>query len=270
MSSAQKVIKYFAIFFAISLIVCIFSGIYQALGVVGGILTNNQDGKGLNIKHYPNSSNVLSVDVISSRLKIVEGDHFKIESDSKYIISKQDYNKLSVKEKNKGFFETRKNKVVTIYIPKDMVFDKVYISNKAGTIDIESMTTRELELEIGAGKVDIDEITSLNNTNIESGAGKVTINSAKLNNLNLDAGVGKFTINGKLTGKAKIDAGVGDLSINLLGYKDDYGIYVETGIGNINIDGNKVKDNTTYGIGNNKVDIDGGVGNINIRFLGVR
>lgn len=270
MSSAQKVIKYFAIFFAISLIVCIFFGIYQAVGAVGDVLTNNVSSKGLNIKHYPNSSNILSVDITYSKLKIVEGDNFKIESDSKYIISKQDHNKLSIKEKSKGLFETRRNKIVTIYIPKDMIFDKVYISNGAGIIDIENITTKELKLDIGVGKVQIDEITSLNNTNVESGAGEVTIKRAKLNNLNLDAGVGKFTINGELTGKSEIDAGVGDLNINLLGDKDCYGIYVETGIGNISIDGKKIKDSTTYGIGNNKVDIDGGVGNINIRFLGVR
>ncbi|MBP3919949.1 MAG: DUF4097 family beta strand repeat protein [Bacilli bacterium] len=267
MSSAQKVIKYFAIAFAISLIVGIFMGIYQAIGAIGGALTNGTGKDGLNINNYSNTSNILSVDIKASKLKIVEGESLKVKSDNKYITSNQDYNKLSVTEKKSSIFKTKDMEEVIIYVPKDMIFDKVYISNGAGKINIENITARDLELEIGAGKLEIDKITTYNNTEIESGAGEVIIKNANINNLDLDAGVGKFTLNASMKGKSNIDAGVGELNINLLDSKDNYSIYAENGIGSITIDGDSIKDDSTYGTGNNKIDIDGGIGSINIKFL---
>lgn len=267
MSSAQKLIKYLAVAFAISLIVSIFMGIYQAIGAASGVFINGTGGNGLNINDYPNTSNILSVDIRASKLKIVEGEHLKVESDNKYISSFQDYNKLAVTEKNKSIFKTKGEKEVIIYVPKYMIFDKVYISNGAGTINIENITAKDLELEIGAGKLEIDKITTFTNTEIDGGAGEVIIKKANISNLDLDAGVGKFTLNASIRGKSKIDAGVGELNINLLGNKDNYSIYAETGIGSITIDEDSVKDEFTYGTGNNKIDIDGGIGSINIRFL---
>ncbi len=269
MNSAQKVIKYLAIALAISLIASIFMGIYHVVGAFGGLLTNNTSGEGLNINDYPASSNILSIDIKASKLKIIEGEYLKVESDSEYITSSQDYNKLAITEKPHSILNKKNDEETTIYVPKDMTFDKVYISSGAGTINIETIATHDLELELGAGKLEIDKITTYNNTNIESGAGEVIIKNAKLSNLDLDAGVGKFTLNTSLTGTSKIDAGVGELNLNLLDSKENYSIYTETGIGSIMIDGNNVKDESTYGMGSNKIDIDGGVGSINIKFLGI-
>lgn len=266
MSSAQKVIKYLAIAFAISLIVSIFIGIYQAIGTTYGVLTNSTGEDRPNVNNYPNLSNILIVDIGASQLKIEEGEYLKVESNNKYITSFQENNKLFVKEKSHGIFKTKGNEEVIIYVPKDMIFNKVYISNGAGKINIENITAYDLELELGAGKINIERITTYNSTDIQGGAGEVTINNAKLNNLDLDVGVGKFTLNASITGNSKIDAGVGQLNINLLDSKDNYSIYTETGIGSAKIDGYPVKDESIYGIGNSKIDIEGGIGSINITF----
>lgn len=268
MSTAQKIIKYLAIAFAISLIVGIFMGIYQAIGIVGGSLTNSTGGDGLRINDYPNTASILSVNVKTSNLRIVEGDSLKVETNNKYISSHQDSNKLTVTEKNKSNFNSKDKEEVIIYVPKDMIFDKVYISNGAGTINIENITAKDLELEIGAGRLRIDKITTYTNTEIEGGAGEVTIKNANLSNLDLDVGMGKFTLDASIKGNSNIDAGVGKLNISLLDSKDNYSIYAETGIGSITVDGYSIKDEHTYGTGINKIDIDGGVGSIDINFLG--
>lgn len=200
-------------------------------------------------------------------LKIIEGKSLKVESNNKYIKSKTANNKLSVTEKRHSIFKKKDNEEVIIYIPKDITFDKVYISNGAGTINIENITTRDLELELGAGKLEIDKLITYDNTEIEGGAGEVMIKNAKLYNLDLDVGVGKFTLNASILGSSNIDAGVGELNINLLDHKDNYSIYTEAGIGSIRIDGVNVKNEANYGTGANKIDIDGGVGSININFL---
>ncbi len=266
MSSMQKVIKYLAIILAISLIIGIFTGIYQGIGALFGVLTDDTSENDFNINEFPNSFSILNVDIKASKLKIVTGESFKVESNNKYVTSKQTNNKLSVIEKHTNFFKLNKNSEVIIYIPEDMIFDKVYISSGAGTINIESITAKDLELELGAGKIEIDNITTYNSTDIDGGAGEVIINNANISNLDLDAGVGKFTLNASIKGKSDIDAGVGELNINLLDSKENYSIYTESGIGRIIVDGNTIKNQSYYGNGNNTIDIDGGIGSININF----
>ncbi|MBQ9839934.1 MAG: hypothetical protein IJO56_10670, partial [Oscillospiraceae bacterium] len=52
----------------------------------------------------------------------------------------------------------------------------------------------------------------------------------------------------------------------LLGSKEDYKLELEKGLGNISIDGVNVSDYGSSGNGTNKVEINGGVGSINVEF----
>ena len=96
--------------------------------------------------------------------------------------------------------------------------------------------------------------------------GNFYINSGTIGNLELDQGVGKVYVNAYLRGTSKIEGGVGKLDINLLGGKDNYRIVVEKGVGSIKVDGNAVGNENIIGSGNSKVNIEGGVGEININF----
>lgn len=95
----------------------------------------------------------------------------------------------------------------------------------------------------------------------------MTIDKLITENLDLDLGVGKITLTSKLTGINEINSGVGETNINLLGIKEDYQIKVDKGIGSIDIDGENILNNTYYGNGTSRVDIDGGIGSINVRFM---
>ena len=77
-------------------------------------------------------------------------------------------------------------------------------------------------------------------------------------------GVGELDLSAKLSGNSDIDAGVGRLNLNLIG--NDYKIKVDKGIGSASINGNDIKDDTYYGEGSNIIDIDGGVGSIDISY----
>ena len=79
-------------------------------------------------------------------------------------------------------------------------------------------------------------------------------------------GVGETNINALLTGKSDIDAGIGNLNIMLNGSKEDYKINTEKGIGTVRIDGDSISNNQTFGNGDNLIKIDGGIGNISIKF----
>ena len=94
----------------------------------------------------------------------------------------------------------------------------------------------------------------------------MTINGGGLANLDFDMGVGKVVLTSALTGEGKIDYGVGELSLTLIGSAEDYRIELDKGIGEALLDGQKMADDTVYGQGKNTLEIDGGVGSMNIRF----
>jgi len=106
----------------------------------------------------------------------------------------------------------------------------------------------------------------LDEASIDTGAGKLSIKDGIINDLDLDVGVGESAITAKLTGDSDISSGVGKLTINVLGSSNDYKVLVDKGIGSFKIDGSDVSDDTVFGNGYNKIDVDSGVGSVSINF----
>ena len=76
--------------------------------------------------------------------------------------------------------------------------------------------------------------------------------------------VGEFYDNGYMFGNSTIECGIGKLTLDLEGGKDLYAIEAEHGIGEIKLNGNKIEDNKVQGSGENKIKIEGGIGEIQI------
>ena len=131
---------------------------------------------------------------------------------------------------------------------------------------MDALNAEKLSLDLGAGEVTIDKLTAGSSAKINGGAGQLTINGGGLANLDFDMGVGKVVLTSALTGEGKIDYGVGELCLTLIGSAEDYRIELDKGIGEALLDGQKMADDTVYGQGENTLEIDGGVGSMNIRF----
>lgn len=269
MSQVQKIIKYLALAFALFLIFSIISGIMYGISFFGNIMDSESHDitdKLTNLEIGENTL-LLDINVSSSNIIIQKGDTFKTETTNKYISSKQDKNKLYITERKHNWFFNNEHHELIVYVPDDFVFDGIQITTGAGKVDIETLTTKELYLDLGAGKVEINHLTVLKSAEIEGGAGEMIIQSGKIQNLNLDMGVGRLSLTSKLTGKNKINSGIGELNLSLVGSKDDYCVTLDKGIGSATIDGTNMIDDTSYGIGNNILDIDGGIGSINIHYV---
>lgn len=270
MTTVQKIIKYLAISFAIFLIVSIFSSIMFGFSIVTDVFTHSKDSnilenlKDLNISGEDIS--ILDIDIKYSNLIIKKGDTLKAETNNKYINYEQNGNKIVISEKRHSWFTRRNKSDLIVYVPDDFLFDGISIDAGAGKIEIDNINTKILDLDFGAGKTTIDNLMVENYAKIDGGAGEISILNGTINDLDLDVGVGKFTLNSKLTGENKIDAGVGELNINLIGNIDDYKLSVEKGIGKAKLNGNNIKNEKIYGNGKNTIDIDGGIGSININF----
>lgn len=199
-----------------------------------------------------------------TNLTIKTGANFKIETNNPQIACKQNSNQLVIKEKHK-WFSTKNGNDLIIYIPKEMMFETVEIDTGAGNVTIEKLETKKISFDIGAGEVKMKHLNVTEEAKIDSGAGKVEILSSSIKNLDLDVGVGKFILNAKLSGKNDIDAGVGELDINLTDGIENYTIRANKGIGSISLAGKEVSENIKYGEGDTYIEIEGGIGAIDIK-----
>lgn len=267
MSRIQKVIKYLAIALAIFLVVSIITSIMYGIFSLTNIFSLESDNvTNLTEVKINNDINSLDIDLSNVNVTIKKGNKFKIEANSDNINYRVVENNLYINQIDDNWFNRKVNSDLIIYVDKNFVFDFVFIENGAGKLEIKDLSTKELELDLGAGRVSIDKLTVLKEASIDGGAGEVNISNSSINNLDLDMGVGKVLLSSILTGNSEIDAGIGEVILNLLDKKDNYKINIDKGIGEIIIDGSKVNDESSYGNGLNTIDISGGIGSININF----
>ena len=276
MTTAQKIMKYLAIAFAIFLIVSIISlilfGVYALSGVLGlkdnskiDVSSNMQTVDIGNKENIVNLTDITSLDieVKYTNLIIKNGDTFYYETNNDNIIYKENHNTIKIEEKGKWLFSDTESNLI-IYIPENFDLNKINIEAGAGKVEIENLNADNLDLELGAGEASISNLNIRNNTKLEGGAGRLNILDGNINNLDLDMGIGEININSFITGNSDIDAGIGILNLNLQGSKTDYRIITDKGVGNLKINGENISGASTYGEGKNLIKVDEGIGNINI------
>jgi len=268
MSKVHKIVKLFAVALAILIIGSIISGIMVGFTILSNAFDNKESNldslKELNILN--NNYSVLDIEIESSNILIKNGTDFKIESNNKNISINEISGRLIIKEKNNNWFNNKEVSDLVIYVPVSYILDEVSLDSGAGNVDIDSLITKKLDLDLGAGKVTINNLESSSKTEINGGAGEIIIKDSDITNLDLDMGVGKLVLDSKILGNSEINCGIGQVNITLLGGQTDYKIKANKGIGNFSISGVSVSDGTYYGNGSNFIDVDGGVGEININF----
>lgn len=257
MTEAQKGIKYFAYALAIFIIISICMLFLEIVSSVSEAFEEPSDNINLSEVDY---TNYMKLDLIKANLVVKTGSKLEVTSDSDNLVIEQINNKISVSEKKSKYGEEMN---LTITIPSDFAFDYVEIDSSIGNIDIDKLSTRNLDLDIGTGKLNIDNLTVNKSADIDTGTGKVDINNAFVNELDLDLGVGSGVFNGIIVGESYIDAGIGSFTLELNESIDNYKFYIDNGIGSILVNGNKVIDEYV-GKGNTLIKIDGGIGKFEI------
>lgn len=264
MNDTQKIIKYLAISLGLFLtIAIIYSICYAAYSIFSTFIVEVDKNKIKLEDKHTDLNNYIDIDLYNTNLNISLGDSINIDNSSDYIGVYQSNNKIVIKEKKHVSLKKNKN-TIDITIPKNIIFDAIYIDGGKGNINIEDLTTNYLELDLGSGNLIMNNINTLEDTTIDGGKGSIELNNCIFNNSDIELGAGKLLFSGKLLGKNKIDTGVGSVNINLLDNINNYKIKFDNGIGNSYINNTPIKDNESYGNGNNHIDISGGIGEIKV------
>lgn len=162
--------------------------------------------------------------------------------------TKLENNKLSIEEKTHSKIFSSGNPIkITITIPMSTIID-FDIDCGVGDFNADELICNDFDISNGVGDVDIGKLTSYN-AELNSGVGNLYIDSAVISN-------------------TEIDCGVGNIEINYDMPASDFRMQAESGITSIRINGEKFdKKIHSNPAGNSSINIDSGVGNIELSFL---
>lgn len=266
MTQAQKVIKYFALAFAMILVVNIIGAILFGLASLGGVFGLMNSSDSVELKYTDEITNQIShlkIDLGVSSLTIETGDSFNVKY-SDNVTVKQNGNELKIEDQGFHWVFSKPRIKVVLTIPRDYTFTDADIDTGVGTAFIADLNVRDLDLNIGVGKTTVENLTVTNFAEIDGGVGELSVLDSEIHKLDLSVGVGKTSLSTKISADSTIDAGVGELNLSLTDSLDNYSIYTEKGIGSIRLNGEQTSNENTYGSGFHKIRIHGGIGSIRI------
>jgi DUF4097 and DUF4098 domain-containing protein YvlB len=301
MSQAQKVIKYFAFAFAVSLIVTILSSVFF---VIMGISENSNlfSGDMNYIDFTKEFEDVKSLEIsnYSGKIYVQPGEVDKIIVEAKkvpesFIAEVTNQKTLVVEDHNQGDFaflfwifdsiDEEEEMKITITLPKEIFFEEVEFDNGSGTMELTGVHANDFCLDGGSGNIIVSDI-SANNTEITTGSGDLELENVNLSDgeiktgsgsarilnsifseVNIETGSGSLSFNGFLSGETDIDGGSGDLIVEVTDDLDNYDLRLNSGSGGIYVNGDKrddedIRNKTAV----NQLTIKGGSGKVTLDF----
>ena len=269
MTTTQKIIKYLAIAFALFLVISIFSIIFGlSREIISSINSDKKDSKLLEeyttISNNVNNIESFKIDISNDDIEIKEGEKFEVKTNDPDVKFYHENSKVKIKtDKTFSWHLSNSSRgTIIIYLPNEFNITELDLNLGAGKIDIDKIFVETLLMDLGAGTMTAKEINVYEKATINGGAGNINIYSGTINNLNLKLGAGNASIQSDLTGSNTLTTGVGKLNLGLSRSKDNYKFDISKGLGNIILNDFDVSEDILIGDGETKIKISGAVGNI--------
>lgn len=131
--------------------------------------------------------------------------------------------------------------LVMITVPCNMHFEVMKLCIGAGKARFKnnSTTYERAEIEVGAGKVSMDELNVEGHVDVETGAGHVELQNFKSKTADFECGVGSMVLKGAVEGDIKLDCGVGSIEMYLDAEEPNYNYNISCAVGTVLINGMK-------------------------------
>ena len=220
----------------------------------------------------------IKIKIQTGTVKIKAGTEFSLtvnkNTGNANIKSETEHGKWEIKEKETGSFlgsikdllKSGKGLSITVTIPEGFEAENLEIEVDAGTVKADSLLAKNADLEVDAGTITIEKFVEYQKADISVDMGKVSVSSGTVKNLKLECEMGTAEYAGTLTGENKISCDMGSVTLKL-DDRERYTFVSKSDMGNINIDGKKVKglDNEmNQGSGETKVTLSVDMGTITV------
>lgn len=265
MTTLQKVIKYLAMAFAVALTVSVVGGIVGAVNVFSGVFGESAVDEAFKTYEVSGDIHSLEVEINAADFTIKQADHTQVESNLKHLSVTEEAGVLRIRE-TKTFGADSSGAVLTVCLPPFIELKEINIVTGAGRLTADRLTADRISLVLGAGEATIGTLIAATDIDIDGGAGKITVSGGALHNLDLDMGVGQLVLTAALTGETTLDLGIGRSDITVIGKPEAYRLDVEKGIGSIRVDGVEVSNVKQQGSTGNTIALNGGIGQIDLKF----
>lgn len=214
---------------------------------------------------------VIDADIGGGRLVIKQSDneYFKVEisTDLKFQCFVKN-GELNIKA-FEGITDTDdSDNTVTLYIPDGASIEEVEIELGAGTVDIDKLTAGSISFDVGAGKVNVDNMDA-HKVSAELGAGKIDINGTAMD-AEIDIDMGSFKWTGNISRNVELSCDMGSVDIGLKEDEKGHNYKISCSAGKVAVGGKEYTsvsgdmdiDNGAPGT----FDIDCSMGKVNIYF----
>lgn len=283
MSGIQKIIKIFAMAFAIFLSFTIISSLIAAAYLTLNVVSNNSfrlsgDSFSFSLgsttertsfseqwtKEEIEEQKLESIYVkCSSRIVLKKGEVLSVaatEVPETYLLSCRDGEiSLTDGRDNHGinfsfFSESLSDAVVTITIPDDFVAKRIELHSGSGKLSAEDMECDRLFVDGGSGAIELSRI-SCNEFDLDTGSGHAELNDVVAFNTSMDTGSGSLEIRECKLGNLMIEGGSGRLEFEQVVSQN---VNATSGSGKI----------VYYGVISGNCRFRSGSGSLNFRLLG--
>lgn len=278
MNTAQRIIKGFAIGLAVLIMVSIAGVVLSAVGTLGLISDgferdNPTMGETVEVVDKDDKNSIvkrLDVSVKATRVwvKSMTDAGVKYQTNNDHIDVWEDDGTVHVVERSHGVFGFGGTGELTIYLNDTTELEEAKFEVGAGTLTVQNLVAKRIDLELGAGRTEIDYLSASERLRIDGGAGLLMVKDGKARDAEIEIGAGKAELQLELKGDSKVDSGVGKLELRLIGTEGDHQLAVDKGIGSVTYNGKSLADDAKEGDGASKVKINSGVGAVEIQTVG--
>ncbi len=104
---------------------------------------------------------------------------------------------------------------ITLYLPEGMSLDDINIDFGAGKLETGDLKAREIEINVGAGECVFEKLEAAESVDISLGAGKITVNALSAKEAGFDIAAGELRINGAdVSHETQVEVSMGQATLN--------------------------------------------------------
>lgn len=205
----------------------------------------------------PDTVYSLNLSCDAGEVTVRKGKTFEVHTNREDLVSaKLDGGTFTVSCDVQGIAWQSDEVELTVTVPENAQFDKALLSLDAGQLKAEDLSFGELDCEVGAGTAELKNISVSGASSLQVGVGELEADrlSAQDFSCTIDAGsadfeqlecrgisdisvdLGQAVLSGRFDDDVHLDVSTGSIELNAQ-RPAEYGYVLETGAGNIEIDG---------------------------------
>lgn len=120
-----------------------------------------------------------------------------------------------------------------LYVPENL--QEIDLELGAGKVSIDNISCNNLEVSAAAGSTELNEVT-YNKGDFEVGMGEIICNNVQGGKSDIEVGMGSFVYSGSIDGNIEASCSMGDITMDIEGSEEDFNYEIECAMGSIELD----------------------------------